>query len=47
MKVAKTVMPVNPPKNFNEWAMYVFGSYAFEQSKIKNGWDKNILKLKK
>ena len=46
MRIIRTVLPANPPKDFNQWAQFIFGCYAFEQGKIKQGWDKNIYKPK-
>ena len=46
MRIIRTVMPANPPKDFNEWSMYFFGMYATEMAKVKQGWEKNIYKPK-
>ena len=43
IKISKTVYPTAPAKNFNDWCQYFWGQYKVEQSKIKEGWDKNIL----
>ena len=46
LRVSKTIFPKDRPSDFNQWAQFIFGCYAFEQGKIKEGWDKNIYKPK-
>ena len=48
LRISKTIFPKDRPSDFNQWAQFIFGCYAFEQGKIKDkkSWDRNTYTIK-
>jgi hypothetical protein len=47
IKVVKTVYPDVAPKNFDDWAKWLWSQYRIEIDRAKTGWEKNIYRPKK